>query len=133
MFTAGQLQSLAELFIRHDAQDVFGVHFVHGHFQIAEDTIMLGVHLGTGSVGYWTQPTKSATVDKDDVHGHIYVFVGEPLHRLRIPRRPRYIRLQARTSFLLPAAGGVSSPEQPCGSPRSSSSRSPRGVIGGDA
>lgn len=74
---ANQLQSLAELFIRYDAQDLFGVHLVHGHFQIAEDTIMLGVHLGTDSVSYWTQPTKSATIDKDDVPGHIYVLSSE--------------------------------------------------------
>jgi hypothetical protein len=73
--TADQLQSLAELFTRHDAQDIFGVHLVHGHFQIDKDTIMLGI--GTDSMGYWTQPTKSADVDKDNVHGHIYVLSSE--------------------------------------------------------
>ncbi|KAL8898816.1 MAG: hypothetical protein Q9207_006515 [Kuettlingeria erythrocarpa] len=71
--TPDQLQSLAELFARYNAQDAFGVHLVHGHFQIDEDTIMLGVDLGTDSLGYWTQPTKSADIDKDNVHGHIYV------------------------------------------------------------
>jgi len=74
---AGHLQSLAELFTRHNAQDVFGVHLVHGHFQIGQDTIMLGVDLGTDSRGYWTQPTKYADVDRDNVHGHIYVLSSE--------------------------------------------------------
>lgn len=75
--TADQLQSLAALFIRHNAQDVFGLHLVHGHFRIDEDMIMLGVGLGTGSPGYWTKPTKYANVDKDSIHGHIYVLSSE--------------------------------------------------------
>ncbi|MCJ1410071.1 hypothetical protein MMC19_004156 [Ptychographa xylographoides] len=75
--TADQLQALAELFTRHNAQDIFGVHLVHGHFQIDEDTIMLGIDLGTDSLGYWTHPVKSAKVDKDNIHGHIYVLSTE--------------------------------------------------------
>ncbi|KAL9124203.1 MAG: hypothetical protein Q9217_006445 [Psora testacea] len=75
--TADQLQSLAELFTRYDAQDVFGVHLIHGHFHIDEDKIMLGVDLGTDSLGYWTKPTQSANIDKDDIHGHIYVLSSE--------------------------------------------------------
>lgn len=75
--TADQLQSLAALFIRHNVQNVFGLHLVHGHFQIDEDVIMLGVGLGIGSPGYWTKPTKYVNVDKDSIHGHIYVLSSE--------------------------------------------------------
>ncbi|KAL8725171.1 MAG: hypothetical protein Q9166_007525, partial [cf. Caloplaca sp. 2 TL-2023] len=71
--TADQLMSLAELFTSHGAQELFGVHLIHGHFQIEEDTIMLGVDLGKDSPGYWTKPTNSADIDKDNIHGHIYV------------------------------------------------------------
>lgn len=71
--TVNQLNSLAALFTRHDAQDVFGVHLVHGHFQIDEDMIMLGVDLGTDFPGYWTRPTKSTNVDTDSIHGHVYM------------------------------------------------------------
>ena len=34
---------------------------------------MLGVGLGTDSPGFWTKPTKSASVDRNSIHGHIYV------------------------------------------------------------
>ena len=71
--TESQLLSLGALFARNDAQDVFGLHLVHGHFQIDEDMIMLEVGLGTDSPGYWTKPTKSTSVDRNNIHGHIYV------------------------------------------------------------
>ena len=34
---------------------------------------MLGVGLGTDSPGFWTKPTKSASVDRNSIHGHRYV------------------------------------------------------------
>ncbi len=67
------LQSLASLFIRHGTQDKFGLHLVHGHFKIDEDTIMLGSGFGENFSGSWTKPTRSMDVDRDKIHGHIYV------------------------------------------------------------
>jgi len=36
------LNLLAQLFIRYSVQDTFGVHLIHGHLKIPQDTIMLG-------------------------------------------------------------------------------------------
>lgn len=38
-----------------------------------EDTIMLGSGFGENCSGSWTKPTRSMDVDRDKIHGHIYV------------------------------------------------------------
>lgn len=63
--------NLAALFVRHNAQDVLGIHLIHGHFQIPENTVMLGTNF-EGPALRWTQTTGIDTIDSLSVHGHIY-------------------------------------------------------------
>ncbi|OQD95349.1 hypothetical protein PENVUL_c116G00340 [Penicillium vulpinum] len=39
------LQELASLFTRFNVQKIYGLHLIHGHFQIEENKIMLGTSL----------------------------------------------------------------------------------------
>ncbi|KAJ5626392.1 hypothetical protein N7510_002701 [Penicillium lagena] len=65
------LQELASLFTRFNVQKIFGVHLIHGHFQIEEDKIMLGTSLKSVR-GCWTQPTSIADIKPAEIHGHIF-------------------------------------------------------------
>ncbi|KAG6356057.1 hypothetical protein INS49_015442 [Diaporthe citri] len=38
------IQNLAALFVRHHAEKIFGIHLIHGHFQIPEGTVMVGTN-----------------------------------------------------------------------------------------
>lgn len=67
------LAYLAQLFIRHNAQNTFGLHLIHSHFKIPYDTVMLGTTFELGFPGYWTQPELYETVSTIPVHGHIFV------------------------------------------------------------
>ncbi|RSL83062.1 hypothetical protein CEP52_016813 [Fusarium oligoseptatum] len=58
------LDALAAIFCRHNMWDRFGLHLVHGHFQIAADKVMLGSAIGDG-LGYWTKPTSIRDVNLD--------------------------------------------------------------------
>ena len=66
------LDLLAQLFIRHNAQNTFGVHLIHGHFKIPCGTIMLGSTFKRELSGYWTRPIPCETVLTNSIHGHIY-------------------------------------------------------------
>ena len=66
------LDLLAQLFIRYNAQNTFGVHLIHGHFKIPYGTIMLGSTFKRELSGYWTKPTPCETILASPVHGHIY-------------------------------------------------------------
>lgn len=69
------LQELASLFKRFDVQDKFGVHLIHGHFKIDEDSVMFGTALSSVR-GCWTKPTKISDLKPADMHGHIFVLTG---------------------------------------------------------
>ncbi|KID66218.1 uncharacterized protein G6M90_00g068370 [Metarhizium brunneum] len=65
------LQELASLFKRFNVQKKFGMHLIHGHFQLDEGSVMLGTAL-TSLRGYWTRPTSIAKIEPADIHGHIF-------------------------------------------------------------
>ncbi|KAK0721882.1 hypothetical protein B0T26DRAFT_850133 [Lasiosphaeria miniovina] len=65
-------QNLAALFVRHNAENVFGVHLIHGHFQIAEGTVMVGTNFRNPDVR-WAKPTDSNKLEGSSIHGHIFV------------------------------------------------------------
>ena len=67
------LAHLAQLFIRHNVQDAFGLHLIHAHFKIPHDMVMLGTTFGHGLAGYWTQPQLYETLLTVPVHGHVFV------------------------------------------------------------
>lgn len=66
------VQNLAALFIRHNAEKVFGVHLIHGHFQIPEGTVMVGTNFQNPEMR-WTKPTDFNNLDVSSIHGHIFV------------------------------------------------------------
>lgn len=70
------LEDLAALFVRHNAQKTLGVHLIHGHFKIPENTIMLGSNFENPH-GRWTKVTDIGAVDLSSVHGHIFVVTGD--------------------------------------------------------
>ncbi|KPM41501.1 hypothetical protein AK830_g5107 [Neonectria ditissima] len=72
------IQNLAAIFVRHNAQSVLGVHLIHGHFSIPEDTVLLGTNF-EGPKGRWAKVTQIKDIDPAAVHGHILVFSKDGL------------------------------------------------------
>ncbi|KAI0402783.1 hypothetical protein F4802DRAFT_608487 [Xylaria palmicola] len=66
------IQNLAALFVRHNAEKVFGVHLIHGHFQIPEGTAMVGTNFQNPEMR-WSKTTDSAELEGSSIHGHIFV------------------------------------------------------------
>jgi hypothetical protein len=65
------LQELASLFKRFNVQDKFGMHLIHGHFQLDEGNVMVGTAL-TSVRGCWTKPTSITDLEPAEIHGHIF-------------------------------------------------------------
>jgi len=66
------IQNIAALFVRHNAHDVFGVHLIHGHFKIPENTVLLGTNFEKPR-GRWAKITQIESIDRTTIHGHIFV------------------------------------------------------------
>lgn len=64
-------QELAGLFKRFNVQETFGMHLIHGHFQLDVGKVMLGTALASLR-GCWAKPTNIADVNPTEVHGHIF-------------------------------------------------------------
>lgn len=60
------------LFVRHNIHYILGVHLIHKHFQIPENTVMLGKNF-ENACGRWTKPTDISTIDLNAILGHIFV------------------------------------------------------------
>jgi len=65
------IQSLAELFVRHNAHEKLGIHLIHGHFNTAPNTVMLGTNI-EDPYGRWTKATATDAIELSKVHGHIF-------------------------------------------------------------
>lgn len=65
------LDDLCQLFRRHHAHHLFGIHLIHRHFQTSDNHVMLGSKMN-GNL-WWTKPTSISAVDMSSLHGHIYV------------------------------------------------------------
>lgn len=65
------IQSLAELFVRHNAHTKLGVHLIHGHFKTPPNTVMLGTSI-ENPCGRWTKATAVDAVNLSKIHGHIF-------------------------------------------------------------
>ncbi len=57
---------------KHNVQEKFGYHLVHGHLQVAPGRVMLGQPMAKLDA-CWTRPTSAKDVALGDVHGHIFV------------------------------------------------------------
>ncbi|TWU72828.1 hypothetical protein ED733_001721 [Metarhizium rileyi] len=69
------IQNLADLFVRHNAHKLLGIHLIHGHFKIPHGTVLLGFNFEQPR-GRWAKVTPIEQIDLSTVHGHIFV-VGE--------------------------------------------------------
>jgi hypothetical protein len=67
----GHTQAIRNILIRHNVHDKFGIHLIHGHFEIPSGKIMLG-HYFENPTGCWTKPTPIKDVDTANIHGHIF-------------------------------------------------------------
>ncbi|KAI1200081.1 hypothetical protein F5X97DRAFT_321834 [Nemania serpens] len=72
------INNIAALFTRHNADKVFGIHLIHGHFQIPAGTVMLGANFENPKLR-WTKATEIESIDTASIHGHIFVFTEDGL------------------------------------------------------
>ncbi|QSS66848.1 hypothetical protein I7I51_03060 [Histoplasma capsulatum] len=72
------ITDLAEIFIRHNVEKVFGIHLIHGHFKIPKGTVMLGTNFESPSL-QWTKVTDIDKIDPSRVHGHIFALAEDDL------------------------------------------------------
>lgn len=70
------LHSLAEVFERYNVQAKFGLHLIHRHLHLQDDTIMLGHSIEEPS-GCWTKPTDLCHITPEDIHGHVFRISGD--------------------------------------------------------
>ena len=71
------LDALAQLFLRHNVDSIFGLHLVHGHLRIDSATVMLGSTFRDDSSVYWTKPIPCTDVLAKNLHGHIYMISAD--------------------------------------------------------
>lgn len=64
------LDILAEIFVRHNAQNKFGLHLIHGH-GVQQGKVKVGINF-TDPLGYWTVPMEISQIDLNNIHGHIF-------------------------------------------------------------
>ncbi|EJT79321.1 hypothetical protein GGTG_04406 [Gaeumannomyces tritici R3-111a-1] len=71
-FQASRTLNLAALFAHQNAEKAFGIHLIHGHFQIPEGSVMVGTNFEDPAMR-WAKITDIATLDASSLHGHIFV------------------------------------------------------------
>ncbi|KAI0859345.1 hypothetical protein F4860DRAFT_526344 [Xylaria cubensis] len=81
------INNLAALFTRHNADSVFGIHLVHGHFQIPAGTVMLGTNFEDLKLR-WTKATEIEKIDTASIHGHIFVLTENGLCAYELQEGP---------------------------------------------
>ncbi|KAF4547158.1 Hypothetical protein D9617_56g096210 [Elsinoe fawcettii] len=70
------IRELADVFVKHNAHKHLGIHLIHGHFALPEQSILLG--RDTSAVtGRWSKITKAGEVDVSNIHGHIFMWDGQ--------------------------------------------------------
>jgi len=103
---ASHLQYLANLFVRYNVHDILGIHLVHAHFKISENTVLVGVNHDLG-VSYknprcrFTQATCISTVDFNNIHGHIFVLKGRSFHPYEYQAGPIPELARENSNFLI--------------------------------
>ncbi|KAK7906351.1 hypothetical protein PG985_016357 [Apiospora marii] len=71
------MNGLAELFVKYQADKVFGIHLAHGHFAIKDHTVLVGKKPPGG--GRWTVPT-AIDSDPTNIHGHVFILTNTGFH-----------------------------------------------------
>lgn len=72
------IANLASMFVRNNAHKVFGIHLIHGHFQVPEDTVLLGSTFDNASIR-WAKTAAIDSLDTSTVHGHVFVVTDKGL------------------------------------------------------
>ncbi|KAL5346624.1 hypothetical protein ACLOAV_008331 [Pseudogymnoascus australis] len=98
------IHNLAALFVKHGAEGILGIHLVHSHFSLPENTAMLGANYET-PYSRWTRPIPIHTVDLSNVHGHIFVFSDHGFHPYEYQYGPRPDLSRVNSNFLADLAG----------------------------
>jgi len=68
-----QLLSVGEILVRHNVHTQFGVHLLHRHFEIDDETIMFGFLDGDRE---YSKMTKVAALDTQKLHPQCFLFDG---------------------------------------------------------
>ena len=68
------LEAVGEIFVRHRAQDIFGIHLLHSHFTAPKGTVLLGVEfpVTNATQACWTKPVPAEELAAKPVHGHVF-------------------------------------------------------------
>ncbi|KAJ5246657.1 hypothetical protein N7468_001640 [Penicillium chermesinum] len=68
------LKAVGEIFVRHRAQDIFGIHLLHSHFTAPKGTVLLGIEfpITDTTQACWTKPVPAEELAGKPVHGHVF-------------------------------------------------------------
>ncbi|KAK0710196.1 hypothetical protein B0T26DRAFT_743341 [Lasiosphaeria miniovina] len=91
------ISELATLFVRHNAHTVLGIHLIHGHFAIPEQTVLLG-----------TNATSIPSIDLDNIHGHIFILTKKGFYPYEYQVGVMPDLSQVSSTFLVELAGFLS-------------------------
>ncbi|KAB5513550.1 hypothetical protein GE09DRAFT_980663 [Coniochaeta sp. 2T2.1] len=70
-------KAIGEIVARHGLLEYIGIHLMHSHFDLPEDTVLVG----TNHDGYrWARATKLDDLDVDNIHGHIFALTSRGFH-----------------------------------------------------
>ncbi|KAJ8130708.1 hypothetical protein O1611_g2919 [Lasiodiplodia mahajangana] len=75
------ITNLADLFIRNDADRVFGVHLDHGHFETPKGITMLGTNFANLKP-HWANATGAESFGTTSVDGHVFGFYERSMSEL---------------------------------------------------
>ncbi|KAM3563048.1 hypothetical protein ARSEF4850_002515 [Beauveria asiatica] len=73
------VRELSGLFVRNNVHEIFGIHLVHGHFEIPEGGALVGTNYNAPRCR-WARTTDVHRIDLDGVHGHIFVLTDHGFH-----------------------------------------------------
>lgn len=69
------INKLADMFVKHNAHKILGLHLIHGHFRLHKNRILVGTNF-ENPAGRWTKATKFHALQDTRYHGHIFVVTG---------------------------------------------------------
>ncbi|PPJ53263.1 hypothetical protein CBER1_11834 [Cercospora berteroae] len=70
------LDDLADIFVKHKVQGIFGVGLIHSHCTLKEGDVMLSTQLQAPARGCWNKATEIASIDPSRVRGHMFKLAG---------------------------------------------------------
>lgn len=71
--------AMGAILVRYGLNTVVGLHLVHGHSQLPEDTALVGNDYDEYECR-WAQTTPVQDIDLDNLHGHVFVLTDGGFH-----------------------------------------------------